>query len=426
MHDVVILSSSPRSEYKYDTAARFIYAIAYIRSNLLRATQPSHNMAPPPPAGSVTSDAGGDLGAAVESLKKVSLSPTQSVREPLQPTGALEHLKRVDLTRHIGTEFERGVQLSELLHGSNSDAVLRDLAILVSRRGVVFFRNQDLNIADHKELLTRLGELAGKPATSKLHVHPIISNTPLGDEISVITSDGRSDYDHIRRSKLASNGWHSDITFENVPSDYAALKVHTPPEGAGGDTLWASGYELYDRLSPAFRKFLEGLTATHGATHFKTIAKLRGLEIPVSRGAPENADDSLEAVHPVIRTNPVTGWKSVFVNKVFTKHINELGPDESDVILELLNRFSIENHDLQVRFRWEKNDVAIWDNRSTFHTATNDYLAERRVGDRVVSLGERPYFDSASRSRREDLGITGGYEDGRTPASRPVIARDSR
>ncbi|KAJ1568490.1 hypothetical protein HK405_001394 [Cladochytrium tenue] len=382
-------------------------------------------MAPPPPAGSVAS-AGDDLGTVVDSLKKVSITSGQLLREPLQPTGALDHLKRADLTRHIGTEFERGVQLSELLRGPDSDAALRDLAILVSRRGVVFFRDQDLNIADHKALLTRLGELAGKPATSKLHIHPVHFDSPQGDEISVITSDGRSDYDHVRRSRLASSGWHSDITFENVPSDYAALKIHTPPAGAGGDTLWASGYELYDRLSPAFRKFLEGLTATHAAPQFNIIAKLRGLEIPQSRGAPENTGLVLEAVHPVVRTNPVTGWKSVFVNKVFTKHINELGPDESDVILQLLNRFAIENHDLQVRFRWEKNDVAIWDNRSTFHTGTSDFLDERRVGDRVVSLGERPYFDAASRSRREELGITGGYEDGRTPASRPAIARDSR
>ncbi|KAJ1569469.1 hypothetical protein HK405_004272 [Cladochytrium tenue] len=381
-------------------------------------------MAPPPPASSATS-AVADLGAAVDASKKPSAASARLLREPLEPTGALAHLETVDLTRHIGTEFARGVQLSALLRGPDSDAVLRDLAILISRRGVVFFRDQDLGIDDHKELITRLGELAGKPETSKLHVHPIAFDSPLGDQVSVISSDGRSEYDHIRRSKLSSIGWHSDITFENVPSDYAALKVHTPPAGAGGDTLWASGYEVYDRLSPVFREFLEGLTATHSsAAQFKAIAKIRGLEIPVSRGAPENVGDSLEAVHPVVRTNPVTGWKSVFVNKNFTKYINELGPDESDAVLELLNRVSIENHDLQVRFRWTKNDVAIWDNRSTFHTATNDYLGERRVGDRVVSLGERPYFDAASWSRREVLGIAGGYEDGRTPASRP--AKDSR
>ncbi|KAJ1555500.1 hypothetical protein HK405_001333 [Cladochytrium tenue] len=390
----------------------------------------------PPPAGSVVDSAA--TATLVEDLKKATISTTADdagssakpaiLREPLQPTGALDHLQRTDLTRHIGTEFARGVQIKDLLRAPNSDALLRDLAILISRRNVVFFRGQDLNLEDHKELITRLAELAGKPESSKLHVHPIISYSPLGEEVSVISSDGRGDYDAIRRTKLASYEWHSDITFENVPSDYAALKVHTLPEGAGGDTLWASGYELYDRLSPTFRTFLEGLTATHSGNFFKTISQRRGHTIRPVRGAPENTGDSLEAVHPVVRTNPVTGWKSIFINKGFTKYINELGPDESDAILALLDRFTFENHDLQVRFRWEKNDVAIWDNRSAVHSATFDYIPDRRVGDRIVSLGERPYFDPASRSRREDLGIVGGYEDGRTPASRPApgTARDSR
>jgi Taurine catabolism dioxygenase TauD, TfdA family len=98
----------------------------------------------------------------------------------------------------------------------------------------------------------------------------------------------------------------------------------------------------------------------------------------------------------------------------FTKRIVEVTKDESDAILDYLTRHISENHDLQVRFKWNKNDIAIWDNRSVFHTATyyhirgcvltsrNDY-GGRRTGDRVVSLGEHPYFDPASKSRREAL-----------------------
>jgi len=89
----------------------------------------------------------------------------------------------------------------------------------------------------------------------------------------------------------------------------------------------------------------------------------------------------LKAVHPVIRTNPVTGWKGLFVNKGylsildflsyrFTKRIVALTKDESDNLLEYLFRHISQNHDLQVRFKWNKNDIAIWDNRSTYHTAT--------------------------------------------------------
>ena len=90
------------------------------------------------------------------------------------------------------------------------------------------------------------------------------------------------------------------------------LKVHTHPE-TGGDTVWASGYELYDRLSPSFRAYLETLSAVHNADRFKEIAAARGFTLRTNRGAPGNADPerSLTAVHPIVRTNPVTGWKSI-------------------------------------------------------------------------------------------------------------------
>lgn len=100
----------------------------------------------------------------------------------------------------------------------------------------------------------------------------------------------------------------------------------------------------------------------------------------------------------------MTGWKSVYVNRAFTKRINGLTRDESDLILGYLFNLVTQNHDAQVRFKWRKNDIAIWDNRSTWHTATYDY-GEARVGDRVCSLGEAPYLDPASVGRREALGL---------------------
>jgi alpha-ketoglutarate-dependent taurine dioxygenase len=127
---------------------------------------------------------------------------------------------------------------------------------------------------------------------------------------------------------------------------------------------------------------LEGLTAVHDAEHFKTIAGRHGRTIRTDRGAPDNQGEDLKAIHPVIRTNPVTGWKGLFVNRGyvgleaiyahcrFTKRIAELTKDESDSLLEYLFRHISENHDLQVRFKWNKNDLAIWDNRSSYHSAT--------------------------------------------------------
>lgn len=167
--------------------------------------------------------------------------------------------------------------------------------------------------------------------------------------------------------------------------------------------MWASGYEIYDRLSPPIRELLENLTATHDASFFHDEASRLGNPLREGiRGSPLNQGGDLKAEHPVVRTNPVTGWKSVYINKGFTKRINGVSRDESDLLLGYLFNLLTQNHDAQVRYRWAKNDVAIWDNRSTMHCATYDYEAAR-AGDRVCSLGEAPYLDRSSTGRREAL-----------------------
>jgi len=286
----------------------------------------------------------------------------------------------------------------------------------------VFFRNQDINIEDQKILGQKLGELTGKPETSKLHRHALSNskrgiavdeNGKLDDEVSVISSEQNRKFYKDRFSseskRLASEGWHADITFERIPSDYAILKIIKKPDDAGGDTLWASGYELYDRLSPPIQKLAESLTATHHQPNFVKVAKEFGEElIEQDRGAPENTGIDFVASHPVVRTNPVTGWKSLFGagHQIDQGWIDNVTQRESDILKAYFLQLITDNHDLQVRFRWNENDVAIWDNRSVFHTATNDYTGKRQ-GNRVVSLGEKPFYDPTSVSRRQALGTAG-------------------
>jgi alpha-ketoglutarate-dependent taurine dioxygenase len=109
----------------------------------------------------------------------------------------------------------------------------------------------------------------------------------------------------------------------------------------------------------------------------------------------------------VVRTNPVTGWKSIFALGHHVQHINGLTSGESEGLLSWFLRLVVDNHDLQVRHRWQNpNDLAIWDNRSVYHAATPDYIGEdlgERTGQRAVSLGERPYLDPESTGRREAL-----------------------
>ncbi|RDK43526.1 tfdA family taurine dioxygenase [Aspergillus phoenicis ATCC 13157] len=329
------------------------------------------------------------------------------ISEPLQYSGLLDSYSHQDLTPVIGREY-RGLQVADILKAENSDQIIKDLAVTISKRGVVFLRDQDVTPQQMKEFGEKLTVLAGCPESSGLHVHPLTEEgSELGDQISVISSEkqkkgGGLTHQLSDTSRFASVGWHTDISFERVPSDYAMLKIHTLPE-TGGDTLWASGYEIYDRLSPEMAAFLEGLTATHDASFFHDEARRLGNPLRKGiRGSPLNQGEDLKAVHPVVRTNPVTGWKSVYVNKGFTKRINGVTKDESDMLLQYLFNLVTQNYDAQVRFRWNKNDMAIWDNRSTWHCATYDY-AEARAGDRVCSLGEAPYLDLQSKSRKQAL-----------------------
>lgn len=336
----------------------------------------------------------------------------QPFTQYLELSGGLDREYEFDeLTPQIGREYPNA-QVRDIL---NDDEKLRDLAITVSRRGVVFFRDQDITIEEQKLLAEKLGNLTGKPKTSGLHIHPtapaggFLKEDDSGEtdpEVSIISSKlGRELYlKNFLQGRKESEGWHSDITFEPVTSDYAVLKI-VEPTPTGGDTLWASGYALYDKLTPLFRGYLETLTGVYSQPGFKKAAEGKFEIYSDTRGAPENIGDELTAVHPLVRTNPVTGWKSIYsIGHHFTS-INGLSDPESALIKNYLNELSYGSHDIQVRFRWKKNDIAIWDNRSVYHTATNDYFHDtiERTGVRTVGIGERPYLDKNSKSREEAL-----------------------
>ncbi|KIR57510.1 taurine dioxygenase [Cryptococcus bacillisporus CA1873] len=356
-------------------------------------------------------------------LATPTINPIESIKTGLAAVDVnketpfdLRAYSHFDSTPSIGTEFrdspsKDGKPVLSIRDILRNDERLKALGRLVSERGVVFFRDATISAEEQKELVEALGLHGGKPKTSGLHIHPLtLEGSELGDEISVISNQFVFDKkfqnrdDTVLKRPLGSSLWHSDVTFEPHPSDYATLQIRTLPE-SGGDTLWASAYEAYDRLSPAYRTFLENLTATHIGQNFLNIVRESNATVREPRGAPENVGQHLSAVHPVIRTNPVTGWKGLFVNRVFTKKINELTQQESDSLLEFLFAHVTGNHDIQVRFRWEENNLAIWDNRCTFHAATWDLDKNVREGTRSVSVGERPFYNPNSISRREALYI---------------------
>ncbi|KYK61307.1 alpha-ketoglutarate-dependent sulfonate dioxygenase [Drechmeria coniospora] len=332
--------------------------------------------------------------------------------EPPQLKGVLSQFTSRLVTPMVGTEFP-DANVAEWLRAPNSDDLIRDLAITTSRRGAVFFRAQtDLTDDLQKELIQRMGQLSGKPSESHLHIHPLVHGNADDDpNVNIITSDRSKgaalDIFRIQAERLLGTrgSWHADISYESHPSDYSSLKVVQAP-ATGGDTMWVSSYGLLERISPAYRRFLEGLTVTMAQTQYAVTCREKGIEIYTEpRGSPGNTGSELSAVHPMVRTNPVTGWKALFGIGGDFKRVNELLPDESRRLQDWLLQLIVENHDLQLRHQWRNPyDVAIWDNRSVFHSAILDHAGMGpRTGHRVVGIGERTFFDPSSKLRSEAL-----------------------
>ncbi|KAI1609511.1 TfdA family taurine dioxygenase [Exophiala viscosa] len=344
-------------------------------------------------------------------------------RSPLKTSGSIDHLEYVDVTPIIGREYPKA-KLKEILDAPNSEDQLRDLAITICERGVVFFRapQDDLSVAEQKTITDLLGKLTGRPKENGLHVHPLFNapdNIPMKDgtkdeNIYVINTEAMKKLYKTMKDRPNSTGepkdlsreWHSDLLFEECPADFSFLRMQdTPP--SGGDTLWVSGYELYDRLSPPFQAFMETLTATCAQPVLKSASDAGGYPLTSPRGSPLNVGDKFAPVHPVVRTHPVTGWKSLFAGVgLHVSRINDVYAYEDQIIRDYVLRLITRNHDCIARMHWTQQACAIWSNPCTLHAATPDtHLVDGiRIGVRASGVGEKPYLDPASTGRRESLG----------------------
>ena len=272
--------------------------------------------------------------------------------------------RRIDVRRFapaLGAEV-RGVQLADGL----DDESYREIRRAFLEHQVLFFKAQrEIPPATQVAVGKRFGEL---------HMHPAAPSMPGFPEVFEI---------HAHKDSKVANGefWHSDVSCDELPPLGTMLQIHILPD-IGGDTLFANMYAAYDALSPPMKSLLDGLTATHGSEHI-----YRGRYS--DRGVDDLGKMYPQAVHPVVRTHPETGRKALYVNRTFTTRINELTAAESDALLALLFTHG-EQIDFQIRFRWERNDVAFWDNRCVMHHAVWDYWPHERKGRRVTIKGDRP------------------------------------
>ncbi|OCF31548.1 alpha-ketoglutarate catabolism dioxygenase [Kwoniella heveanensis BCC8398] len=272
-----------------------------------------------------------------------------------------------DMLVAIGSYIEGDVKLEDL-----GEEEKDDLALLVAQRGVVFFRNQNsLTIEQHRDLGAYFGPL---------HKHATYATPKRGDldDVVVVYADqnSRPDLYAFSRAEL----FHSDVTYEVQPPGTTILRLLTTPE-VGNDTLWSSGYAVYSSLSKPMQKYLESLTAIHSG--FDQASSRSGIN-KVPRRQP------IETIHPVVRVHPVTGWKSVFVNPGFVTRLVGVPKAESDLIINFIKDCFAQQTDATVRWSWQPNDVALWDNRATVHSATFDAYPSLRHGLRVTPHAETP------------------------------------
>jgi len=254
--------------------------------------------------------------------------------------------------------------------------VVAELRRALAEHCVIFLRDQDLTPGQQKAFARHFGPLAQTPFIQPLEGHP---------EMMRIVREA----DEKKKQNFGGR-WHSDMTFSPEPVLGTCLYARESP-AVGGDTIWTNQMLAFEALSPGLQKTLEGLKVMHSAKRSYgpqgTYADddLKSMRIKAS-------DEALkEQAHPCIRTHPESGRSILFVNWVYAIRFEGMTEEESAPLLDFLNRHS-QRPEFQIRFRWRKGSLALWDNRSTQHIAVNDYPGYRRVMDRVTIAGDKPFF----------------------------------
>ena len=271
-------------------------------------------------------------------------------------------LKVTPLTPSIGALISK-VSLNKDL---NSGTIEQIYSALIKHQ-VIFFRDQNISPESHLKLAESLGEI--DPG------HPVYPHVEGHQSIVLLKND--------ENNRPDTNDWHKDLTFKPNPPFASILHGVKVPK-VGGDTLWASMSAAYDKLPNGWKAHLEELEAIHDMGTFRNDF--------YKEGGIDSVNNALKkvgsAVHKVIETHPISGLKYLNVNQSFTRNIVNESQGPSDHILQFLFQH-ISKPEFQVRFHWEDNSIAIWDNRITQHYAVFDYLPEFRHMQRVTVINDK-------------------------------------
>jgi len=271
-------------------------------------------------------------------------------------------MKVVPINGFIGVEIS-GMDLTKPL----ADAEYRELRAAFVRHEVIVLRNQSISLDQQIAFGSRFGELS---------IHPFSPN--IGDKREVIKFDYGKD-----NPPSLTDVWHTDETFRENPPMATMLRSLEVPD-AGGDTVFASMTAAYRGLSERMKAYIHGLEAQHDFKPWRDLfdtpelkAKLRELE-----------DRFPNPWHPVVRVHPETGRRVLFVTPQFCVRIRGMKAAESKAILDFLY---LQAHvpEYQLRVKWEKDMIVMWDNRSVQHYASFDYYPQPRKMERLTIAGDR-------------------------------------
>jgi alpha-ketoglutarate-dependent taurine dioxygenase len=305
----------------------------------------------------------------------------------LHPTGQFDNhaadYRCIDarpLAAAMGAEIV-GVQIAAM-----SDEQFAEVRDALFRHKMIYLRSQDELSHDVQEKFSqRFGPFAEDAYTQGVpghrNVHPLIKEA------------------EDRSEMVFGSGWHTDSPFLPEPPAITILRsVQIPP--LGGDTTFANGALAYRMLSETYKKIIADLR-----THFSLRDVLQSVydavevsdspigRLAATRDAPALSEDLKRKVrgssHPMVRTHPVTGEKSLYLDPSYGIGIEGLSRAESAPILQYLAEHLTQDA-FSCRLRWEANMVVAWDNRLCVHQAYNDYQGYRREMYRTTVGGEKP------------------------------------
>jgi len=266
-----------------------------------------------------------------------------------------------------------------------ADSVFADVYRAFLDHLVIFVRGQrPISPEQQTAFAGRFGEVDHAPFS-----YPFKTPTVEGHPQILVNVKEASD-----RSFNVGGFWHADVTYRERPHKAAILYAHDVPP-YGGDTMFANQYLAFDTLSNGMRHMLSEMRAVHGSdmvygqesARFASVSRMNAPRLEdraFTASTYDRANDvvAIENEHPVIRTHPETGRKSLYVNRGFTSRFAAMTVAESQGLLEFLWDHAV-RAEFTCRFRWAPYDVAVWDNRCVLHYALNDYSGARREMRRV-------------------------------------------